>query len=163
MKNLTMINNNKINIKVEKVNGCKDLPLPISISKFSSGVDLLSAENSKIILKPGKIILVSTGIKIMIPKGYEGQIRPRSGLALKYGITVLNAPGTIDSDYRGIVKVILINLGEKEFVIQRGDRIAQLVIQKVFFPNFKLVPTLNKTKRGEGGFGHSGIKTSKIE
>ncbi|MHC2995715.1 MAG: dUTP diphosphatase [Candidatus Atribacteria bacterium] len=158
-----MINNNKINIKVEKVKGCKDLPLPISISKFSSGVDLLSAENSKIILKPGKIILVSTGIKIMIPKGYEGQIRPRSGLALKYGITVLNTPGTIDSDYRGIVKVILINLGEKEFVIQRGDRIAQLVIQKVFFPDFKLVPTLNKTKRGEGGFGHSGIKTSKIK
>ncbi len=163
MKNITMINNNEINIKVEKVKGCEDLPLPISISKFSSGVDLLSAENSKIILKPGKIILVSTGIKIMIPKGYEGQIRPRSGLALKYGITVLNTPGTIDSDYRGIVKVILINLGEKEFVIQRGDRIAQLVIQKVFFPDFKLVPTLNKTKRGEGGFGHSGIKTSKIK
>jgi len=157
MKNLTMINNNKINIKVEKVKGCEDLPLPISVSKFSSGVDLLSAENSKIILKPGKIIFVSTGIKIMIPKGYEGQIRPRSGLALKYGITVLNTPGTIDSDYRGIVKVILINLGEKEFVIQRGDRIAQLVIQKVFFPDFELVPTLNKTKRGEGGFGHSGI------
>lgn len=158
-----MINNNKINIKVEKVKGCEDLPLPISISKFSSGVDLLSAENSKIILKPGKIILVSTGIKIMIPKGYEGQIRPRSGLALKYGITVLNTPGTIDSDYRGIVKVILINLGEKEFVIQRGSRIAQLVIQKIFFPNFKLVETLDKTKRGEGGFGHSGIKTSKIK
>jgi len=163
MKNLTMINNNKLNIKVEKVKGCEDLPLPISISKFSSGVDLLSAENSKIILKPGKIILVSTGIKIMIPKGYEGQIRPRSGLALKYGITVLNTPGTIDSDYRGIVKVILINLGEKEFVIQRGNKIAQLVIQKIFFPNFKLVETLDKTKRGEGGFGHSGIKTSKIE
>ena len=163
MKNLTMINNNKINIKVEKVKGCEDLSLPISISKFSSGVDLLSAENSKIILKPGKIILVSTGIKIMIPKGYEGQIRPRSGLALKYGITVLNTPGTIDSDYRGIVKVILINLGEKEFVIQRGNKIAQLVIQKIFFPNFKLVETLDKTKRGEGGFGHSGIKTSKIE
>lgn len=158
-----MTNNNKINIKVEKVKGCEDLPLPISVSKFSSGVDLLSAETSKVILKPGKIILVSTGIKIMIPKGYEGQIRPRSGLALKHGITVLNTPGTIDSDYRGIVKVILINLGEKEFVIQRGDRIAQLVIQKVFFPNFKTVQALNKTKRGEGGFGHSGIKNSKIK
>jgi len=149
--------NNKIEIKVEKVKDCEDLPLPISSSKFSSGVDLLSAETSEIILKPGKTKLVSTGIKIMIPKGYEGQIRPRSGLALKYGITVLNTPGTIDSDYRGIVKVILINLGEKEFVIQRGDRIAQLVIQKVFFPDFKLIQTLNKTKRGEGGFGHSGI------
>ena len=155
--------NNKIEIKVEKVKGCEDMPLPISASKFSSGVDLLSAETSKIILKPGKIILVSTGIKIMIPKGYEGQIRPRSGLALKHGITVLNTPGTIDSDYRGIIKVILINLGEKEFIIQRGDRIAQLVIQKIFFPDLKLVKTLNNTKRGEGGFGHSGIKTSKIK
>ena len=160
MKKLTMTNNDKIRIKVEKVKGCEDLPLPISASKFSSGVDLLSAETSEIILKPGNVKLVSAGIKIMIPKGYEGQIRPRSGLALKYGVTVLNTPGTIDSDYRGIVKVILINLSKKEFVIQRGDRIAQLVIQKVFFPDFKLVPTLNKTKRGEGGFGHSGIGTS---
>ena len=149
----------KLEIKIEKVKGCEDLPLPVSASEFSSGVDLLSAETSEIILKPGQIKIISTGIKIMIPEGFEGQIRPRSGLALKYGITVLNTPGTIDSDYRGIVKVILINLGEKDFIIQRGDRIAQLVIQKVFFPNFKLVKTLNNTKRGEGGFGHSGIKT----
>lgn len=155
--------NKKIEIKVEKTKGCEDLPLPISTSKFSSGADLYSAETSEITLKPGKTKLVSTGIKIMIPKGYEGQIRPRSGLALKHGITVLNTPGTIDSDYRGIIKVILINLGEKEFIIQRGDRIAQLIIQKVFFPDFKLVKTLNNTKRGEGGFGHSGIKTSKIK
>ena len=151
--------NNKIEIKIEKVRGCEDLPLPISTSKFSSGVDLLSAESTDTVLKSGKTKLISTGIKIMIPKGYEGQIRPRSGLALKHGITVLNTPGTIDSDYRGIVKVILINLGVEEFIIQRGDRIAQLVIQKIFFPNFKLVETLDKTKRGEGGFGHSGIKT----
>ncbi len=149
----------KLEIKIEKVKGCEDLPLPVSASEFSSGVDLLSAETSEIILKPGQIKIISTGIKIMIPEGFEGQIRPRSGLALKYGITVLNTPGTIDSDYRGIVKVILINLGEKDFIIQRGDRIAQLVIQKVFFPDFKLVKTLNNTKRGEGGFGHSGIKT----
>ena len=149
--------NNKIEIKIEKVEGCEDLSLPISASKFSSGVDLLSAEATDIVLKPGKVKLISTGIKIMIPEGYEGQIRPRSGLALKHGITVLNTPGTIDSDYRGVVKVILINLGEKDFKIQRGDRIAQLVIQKIFFPNFKIVDTLDKTKRGEGGFGHSGI------
>ena len=154
--------NNKIEIKIKKVKGCDDIPLPIPTSEFSSGVDLASAETSDIVLKSGKIKLISTGIKIMIPKGYEGQIRPRSGLALKYGITVLNSPGTVDSDYRGIVKVILINLGEEKFIIHRGDRIAQLVIQKVFFPNFKLVKTLNKTKRGEGGFGHSGIKNSKI-
>ena len=152
--------NNKIEIKIEKVEGCEDLSLPISASKFSSGVDLVSAVSADTVLKPGKIKLISTGIKIMIPEGYEGQIRPRSGLALKHGITVLNTPGTIDSDYRGIVKVILINLGEEDFNIQRGDRIAQLVIQKIFFPNFKIVETLNKTKRGEGGFGHSGIGTS---
>jgi len=155
-----VVENNKIEIKIEKVEGCKDLSLPISASKFSSGVDLLSAEATDSLLKPGKIKLISTGIKIMIPKGYEGQIRPRSGLALKHGITVLNTPGTIDSDYRGIVKVILINLGEEEFIIRRGDRIAQLVIQKIFFPNFKIVETLDKTKRGKGGFGHSGIETS---
>lgn len=152
--------NNKIEIKIEKIKGCEDLPLPISTSKFSSGVDLLSAEALDIILKPRKIKLISTGIKMMIPIGYEGQIRPRSGLALKHGITVLNTPGTIDSDYRGIVKIILVNLGEEEFIIKRGDRIAQLVIQKIFFPNFKLVETLDKTGRGEGGFGHSGIGTS---
>ena len=149
--------NNKIEIKIEKVEGCEDLSLPISASKFSSGVDLLSAEVTDTVLKPGKVKLISTGIKIMIPEGYEGQIRPRSGLAIKHGITVLNTPGTIDSDYRGIVKVILINLGEEDFNIRRGDRIAQLVIQKIFFPNFKIVETLDKTKRGEGGFGHSGI------
>jgi len=154
------VENNKIEIKIEKVEGCEDLPLPISASKFSSGVDLLCAEAADTVLKPGKRKLISTGIKIMIPEGYEGQIRPRSGLSLKHGITVLNTPGTIDSDYRGIVKVILINLGEEDFKIQRGDRIAQLVIQKIFFSNFKIVETLDKTKRGEGGFGHSGIETS---
>jgi len=157
------VKNNKIEIKLEKVKGCEDLPLPVSASEFSSGVDLLSAEASDTVLKTGKIKLISTGIKIMIPEGYEGQIRPRSGLALKHGITVLNTPGTIDSDYRGIVKVILINLGEEDFNIRRGDRIAQLVIQKIFFPNLKLVDTLDETKRGEGGFGHSGIKISKIK
>jgi len=154
------VENNKIEIKIEKVEGCEDLSLPISASKFSSGVDLLSAKATDIVLKPGKVKLISAGIKIMIPEGYEGQIRPRSGLALKHGITVLNTPGTIDSDYRGVVKVILINLGEKDFKIQRGDRIAQLVIQKIFFPNFKIVDTLDKTKRGEGGFGHSGIRNT---
>jgi len=152
--------NNKIEIKIEKTKEYKDLPLPLSLSKFSSGVDLLSAESSDIVLEPNNIKLISAGIKIMIPKGYEGQVRPRSGLALKYGITVLNSPGTIDSDYRGVLKVILINLGKKEFIIHRGDRIAQLVIQKIFSPDFKLVQKLNNTKRGEGGFGHSGIGTS---
>jgi dUTP pyrophosphatase len=154
------VKKNKIEIKIEQVKGCEDLPLPFSSSEFSSGVDLLSAEISEIVIHPGKIKLISTGIKIMIPEDYEGQIRPRSGLAFKHGITVLNSPGTIDSDYRGTVKVVLINLGEEDFNIRRGDRIAQLVIQKIFFPIFKIVKDLNKTKRGKGGFGHSGIRTS---
>jgi len=156
-----MLKNNEIEIKLEKVEGCEDLPVPVSASKHSSGVDLFSAENHEVLIKPNEIKMVSTGIKIDIPDGYEGQVRPRSGLAIKHGITVLNSPGTIDSDYRGIVKIILINLSEKIFSIQRGDRIAQLVIQKIFFPNFKVVQSLNFTKRGEGGFGHSGIKTLK--
>ncbi len=156
-----MTKNNEVEIKIEKIEGCEDLPIPLSASKYSSGVDLFSAEEHEISMKPNEIKLISTGIKIDIPDGYEGQVRPRSGLAVKHGITVLNSPGTIDSDYRGIVKVILINLGGKEFSIQRGDRIAQLVIQKIYFPNFKVVQSLNNTKRGEGGFGHSGVKTLK--
>ena len=156
-----MIKNNEVEVKIEKIEGCHDLPHPTSASKYSSGVDLFSAEEHEISIKPNEIKLISTGIKLDIPQGYEGQVRPRSGLALKYGITVLNTPGTIDSDYRGIVKVILINLGKEEFSIKRGDRIAQLVIQKVYFPKFKTVQSLNKTKRGEGGFGHSGIKLKK--
>jgi len=156
-----MTKNNEVEIKIEKIEGCEDLPVPLSASKYSSGVDLFSAEEHEISMKPNEIKLISTGIKIDIPDGYEGQVRPRSGLAVKHGITVLNSPGTIDSDYRGIVKVILINLGGKEFSIQRGDRIAQLVIQKIYFPNFKVVQSLNNTKRGEGGFGHSGVKTLK--
>lgn len=148
---------NELDIKLQKVKGCEDLPIPVSASKYSSGVDLLSAEKSEIQLKPKGTKLVSTGIKIHIPRGYEGQIRPRSGLAVKHGITVLNTPGTIDSDYRGIIKVILINLSNEEFFIHRGDRIAQLIIQKIFYPKFKVVKSLNDTKRGEGGFGHSGI------
>jgi len=156
-----MTKNNEVEIKIEKIKGCEDLPVPLSASKYSSGVDLFSAEEHEISIKPNEIKLISAGIKIDIPDGYEGQVRPRSGLAVKHGITVLNSPGTIDSDYRGIVKVILINLGGKEFSIQRGDRIAQLVIQKIYFPNFKVVQSLNNTKRGEGGFGHSGVKTLK--
>jgi len=156
-----MTKNTDIEIKIEKVEGCEDLPVPSSASQYSSGVDLYSAENQEILIKPNQIKLVSTGIKIEIPNGYEGQVRPRSGLAVKHGITVLNSPGTIDSDYRGILKVILINLGQKVFSIQRGDRIAQLVIQKIYFPNFKVVQSLNNTKRGEGGFGSSGINTLK--
>lgn len=149
----------KINIEREK--GCQDLPLPKTASPYSSGIDLYSAESEVIEIKPGERKLISTGIKIALPPGYEAQVRPRSGLAYHYGITVLNSPGTIDADYRGIIKVILINHGQDIFYVHRGDRIAQLVIQKIFQPILIEINQLDNTTRGEGGFGHTGIQIRK--
>ncbi len=148
----------KIEVKIERVAGCDDLPLPKMASKFASGIDLHCAESGTVEIMPGDWKLISTGIKIAIPVGYEGQIRPRSGLANKYGVTVLNSPGTIDADYRGLVKVILINHGKEIFYIKRGDRIAQLVFQKTFQALLIETKELDNTIRGEGGFGHSGVK-----
>ncbi len=157
-----MINNsnicNKVEVKIEKERGCEDIPLPKTASIHSSGIDLHCAENGVIEIAPGEWKLISTGFKIALPVGFEAQIRPRSGLAYKHGITVLNSPGTIDADYRGIVKVILINHGKEIFQINRGDRIAQLVIQRVFQAVLVEIKELDNTIRGEGGFGHSGIK-----
>ncbi len=150
----------KIEIMVEKEKGCEDLPLPKAASQYASGIDLFSAEEDIIEIKPGERKLISTGIKIALPLGFEAQVRPRSGLAYRYGITVLNTPGTIDSDYRGIIKIILIHHGKESFFIKRGDRIAQLVIQKVFQPILVETNELDNTKRGKGGFGHTGIKTN---
>ena len=150
----------KVEIKIEKEKGCESLPLPKAASKYASGIDLHSAQNEVIEIGPGERKLVSTGIKIALPPGYEAQVRPRSGLAYSHGITVLNTPGTIDADYRGVIKVILINHGKENFYINRGDRIAQLVIQKVCQPILKEIEELDNTKRGEGGFGHTGIKTA---
>jgi dUTP pyrophosphatase len=156
MNNYTDID--KVEIKIEKEKGSETLPLPKAASKYASGIDLHSAQNEVIEIGPGERKLVSTGIKIALPPGYEAQVRPRSGLAYTYGVTVLNAPGTIDADYRGVIKVILINHGKEIFYINRGDRIAQLVIQKVCQPILKEIDELDSTKRGEGGFGHTGIK-----
>lgn len=157
-----MMNNEieKIEIKVEKDKSCADLPLPKAASKYASGIDLFSAEDKEVIIGKGEIKLVSTGIKIALPIGFEAQVRPRSGLAYRYGITVLNTPGTIDSDYRGVIKIILINHGNERFVINRGDRIAQLVIQRIYQPILVETDKLDDTKRGIGGFGHTGIKTN---
>ena len=154
------MNIEKIKIKIIREEGCEDLPLPKAASLFASGIDLFSAEKDTIDIEPNERKLISTGMRIALPIGYEAQIRPRSGLAYKYGITVLNTPGTIDSDYRGIVKVIIINLGIEKFLIQRGDRIAQMVIQKIIQPILIEVDKLDDTKRGDGGFGHTGIKSS---
>jgi len=108
-------------------------------------------------LKSGEFKAIPTGIKISMPGGYEAQIRPRSGLAAKHGVTMVNAPGTVDSDYRGEIKVILINHGTEDFIVRRGDRIAQMVINKIETPEFELTETLDETERGDGGFGHTGL------
>lgn len=147
----------ELDVLLEVLEHALGLPLPSRATPGSSGVDLTAALESDIVLKPGTTELIPTGLKISIPAGYEWQIRPRSGNALKHGITVLNSPGTIDSDYRGEVKVILTNLGEKPFRIGRGDRIAQAVLAPVVYPRFRLAESVPETQRGEGGFGHSGI------
>ena len=144
-----------VNIKI--VNKSNN-PLPQYASVGSAGLDLRAYLSEPIILKPLERIAVPTGLFIELPTGYEAQIRPRSGLAIKSGITILNSPGTIDSDYRGEIKAILVNLSNEEFVINSGDRICQMVIAHHEQAQFQLVSTLSETDRGEGGFGHSGIK-----
>ena len=146
----------EIKLKIKRKEGCEDLPLPRYMSQAASGMDLYAAVDSQIKLKKDEIKLISTGLFIAVPFGYEAQVRPRSGLALKYGITLVNSPGTIDSDYRGEIGIILCNMGDQEFVIERGMRIAQLVIQPVVRAELEEVEELEETHRGEGGFGHTG-------
>lgn len=132
------------------------MPLPQYQTEHSSGLDLHSALKKRVVLKPGEFFLVPTGFAIALPNGFEAQVRPRSGLAASFGITVLNTPGTIDADYRGEIKVILINLGPKNFPINFGMRIAQLVIQPVVQANLAEKRKLPATRRSSGGFGHTG-------
>jgi dUTP pyrophosphatase len=145
-----------IRVLLKRVAEGREMPLPAYETMGAAGVDLRSAET--VTLGPGARALVSTGFAIALPEGYEAQVRPRSGLAVKYGITVLNAPGTIDCDYRGEIKVPLINHGEDEFRIVRGDRIAQLVVAPVSRAEFIESATLDETQRGSGGFGSSGMR-----
>lgn len=130
--------------------------LPLYATDASSGVDLCAFIEEPVVLKPFERFLVPTGIFIDIPEGYEAEVRPRSGIAIKYGVTVLNTPGTIDADYRGEIKVILINLGAEPFTINNGDRIAQMVFKNVARVDWKIVESLTETARGEGGFGSTG-------
>ncbi|MBK7105853.1 MAG: dUTP diphosphatase [Ignavibacteriae bacterium] len=147
----------KVNLLIKRIsNSFSDIPLPTYSTEGSSGMDIRAAVENEIILKSGKVILVPTNLSVEIPLGYEIQVRPRSGLAAKNGIGVLNSPGTIDSDYRGEVKIILFNFGEEDFIIKRGDRIAQLVLAEVILANVNEVEDLNSSQRGEGGFGHTG-------
>ncbi|SHK54914.1 dUTP diphosphatase [Thermocrinis minervae] len=145
-------------IRVKRLPHAEGLPLPTYATKGSSGFDLLAAVDSPVVINPGEWALIPTGLVFEIPEGYEGQVRPRSGLALKHGITLLNSPGTIDSDYRGEVKVILINLGKEPFVVERGDRIAQMVIVPIVKVDLEESQDLQETERSDGGFGSTGIK-----
>ena len=143
-----------IKVDIQQLTHGTGLPLPAYETGGAAGMDLRAAVD--MMLKPGGRGLVPTGISIALPAGYEAQVRPRSGLAVKHGITVLNSPGTIDSDYRGEIKVPLINHGEHDFAVARGDRIAQLVIAPVSRIAWEVVPELDATARGQGGFGSSG-------
>ena len=142
---------------IVKVLNKSPFPLPEYKTPYSAGMDLKAYIDDAIVLKPLDRVLVPTGLFLSIPEGYEGQIRGRSGLALKHGITLANGIGTIDSDYRGEIKIILINLGKEPFTINNGDRIAQLVLIKHEWIDFDLVGSLDETDRGEGGFGHTGV------
>jgi len=133
-----------------------DIPLPRYMTGRSAGMDICAAIESELVLPAGSIELIPTGFAFAIPDGFEAQIRPRSGLAAKYGIGIINTPGTIDSDYRGEVMVALINLGQDPYTIHRGDRIAQMVIKRVYQAELEIVETLDETDRGSGGFGHTG-------
>jgi len=142
----------KINLACTSTSGF----FPRYQSKYAAGADLQAAIYEDLVLKPGQRELIPTGLRIELPEGFEAQIRPRSGLAVKQGITIVNAPGTIDSDYRGEIKILLINLGHSDYTIKRGDRIAQMVICPVVTVNFIIQESINETLRGRGGFGSTG-------
>lgn len=144
-------------LKIKKLENLKELNLPKYETDGSAGLDLTAAIDEDIVIKPGEVALVKTGIAIALEKGFEAQVRPRSGLALKKGITVLNSPGTVDSDYRGEVCAILINHSKVDFTVKRGERIAQMVIAKYEQAKIEVVDDLDKTVRGEGGFGSTGV------
>jgi dUTP pyrophosphatase len=145
-----------VQVKILQLPHGKELPLPQYMTAGSSGLDLLAATTGDLSIPPGEVALIPTGIQIALPMGYEGQIRPRSGLAAKFGVTVLNTPGTIDHDYRGEIKVLLINHGRNCFPVKRGERIAQLVVAAVCRVEWLPDTDLGETTRGEGGFGHTG-------
>lgn len=153
----------KIDISLCRLAHAQDLALPAYATAQSAGMDLLAAITAPVTLQPGDTALVPTGLSIALPAGFEAQIRPRSGLAAKNGITVLNSPGTIDADYRGEIKIILINHGRAPFVIERGMRIAQMVVARYTFVQWAEVENLDETERGAGGFGSTGTTNHKAK
>lgn len=136
----------------------KDIPLPCYMTPQAAGMDVRAAVKTTVTLECGAITLIPTGFAMALPQGFEAQIRPRSGLAVEHGIGLINSPGTIDADYRGEIKIALINLGDAPYAVQRGDRIAQMVIQKVCRVQLQIVESLDATTRNTGGFGHTGVR-----
>lgn len=141
---------------IERLNGSEDLPLPCYMTDHAAGMDIVAALTNDLTIPPGGRALVATGIAIALPEGYEAQIRPRSGLALRSGVTLVNTPGTIDADYRGEIRIIMINHGAEPFVVRRGDRIAQMIVAPVCRVLWDLNAELPSSARGSGGFGHTG-------
>jgi len=149
--------NGIVPVKIKRLsNEFNDIPLPSYSTRGSSGVDVRAAVKEDVIIPNGELRLIPTNLSVEIPEGYEIQVRPRSGLAANHGISILNSPGTIDSDYRGEIKIIVMNLGREEFKISRGDRIAQMVVSKVYKAEFLVSEDLEESIRGNGGFGHTG-------
>lgn len=147
----------KIKIKIKRKHNAKDLAIPAYATPGSSGVDLYADVERDESIASGEIKLVSCGIYIELPQGYEAEVRPRSGLAIKHGISLVNSPGTIDSDYRGLINLIVINHGKEAYVVKRGQRLAQMVIKEVARAEFVEVEELDETERAHGGFGHTGV------
>jgi dUTP pyrophosphatase len=149
----------KVSVKIKRLSAeFNDIPLPAYSTEGSSGMDIRAAVSEDMFINPGEVALVPTNFSVEIPGGYEIQVRPRSGLAIKNGIGLLNSPGTIDSDYRGEIKIIMMNFGKEKFKISRGDRIAQLILSKYYTAEFIESNDLQDSSRGEGGFGHTGQK-----
>jgi len=146
-----------LKVKIKKLAHGQDIPTPCYMSDHAAGMDLYAAVSEDTVISPGGWKLVPTGIAMAIPEGFEAQVRPRSGLALKQGVSILNTPGTVDADYRGEVGVILMNHSKKDLIVKRGDRIAQMIINKIERVDIEEVDELPQTNRGAGGFGHTGV------
>lgn len=145
----------EIAVNVQRLPGNEDLPLPRYMTEHAAGMDIVAAVRKDVEIAPGRRELISTGLAIALSEGYEAQIRPRSGMAWRHGVTLVNTPGTIDADYRGEIGILLINHGDRPFIVRRGDRIAQMVVQRVCRVRWELQPGLSPTIRGAGGFGHT--------
>jgi dUTP pyrophosphatase len=145
----------EITVSIRRLPGTEDLPLPCYMTQQAAGMDLVAAVGADVTIHPGERMLIPTGVTVALPEGYEAEIRPRSGLALRHGVTLVNTPGTIDADYRGEVGVIMINHGRAPFVVKRGDRVAQMVVHRVCRVVWSVSDALSPTERGDGGFGHT--------